>query len=653
MNIPRLRYYCQAAGAFLLIHQKAEAQVDYTNIDPDVFVFSNDSNALDFNNDGIDDVTFRIERFSSTTYNYPTGTEVLSASINIYVSQVNGVMTSDALPNPYKLAHLQPGDEIGPSATWNTEADVLINNFNSGDFGVDGMSAFWKGADAYVGVRFLIGTETHYGWVRLAIQDFTTHPTLPSVVLMEMGYEETADAPITITSESVDVAKNVWIKDEGETGTPSDLVVHFEPANNESEIAEYRIYLQRSTPTVLSIEEIKALPETYYVSVTPQGTDYAVPMTEILDLYYNSPIIADRNYTPLVLSVPNGLGADQYNISVPGNYAAIYTEHAGTIQILTVNQVDSSYASSDFSTTFEPLIKPENTDHYRIFITDQDTCSLETLLSLPENYYTTIAETGMLEYTCIMDENKLITFSGQPALQTKYYSAIICMPDTIIATFPRLYYSSDFYRSVTYFSGQNLLTPKVTLNETNYNGSDIHVTCNNFSDESKVNMYFAYIVPEADTSGFTHRVAAEINAVDRALPIYPTGEYFDFNFPADFKDINGNTLTQTDTYFVYISAFIIEHYSEYPISYPSNAFTLSDARMTEPATIIVYDNILTIYLNENVEIPFQIHSIDCKLVYMNMIHDSQVTVDLSSLPKGAYVVSFPYTQINPKTIIVK
>lgn len=47
--------------------------------------------------------------------------------------------------------------------------------------------------DGHIGVKFNIGGETHYGWIRL---DVNTNDTVPNIVIKDYAYEATADKKI-------------------------------------------------------------------------------------------------------------------------------------------------------------------------------------------------------------------------------------------------------------------------------------------------------------------------------------------------------------------------------------------------------------------------------------------------------------------------
>lgn len=147
----------------LMISSKAYSQIVYTAVTPNFEIdLSPTSGAaadlypIDFNNDGQVDFNFRWDVFtpgqyfmhitSSNQFSYNPGNRVI------------GTGNSNAFGVPYAMP-LDYGTAIGASSTgWTTEQrGPLIGDGGNGNF--------LNLGDKYIGVRFIAGGQTYYGWI--------------------------------------------------------------------------------------------------------------------------------------------------------------------------------------------------------------------------------------------------------------------------------------------------------------------------------------------------------------------------------------------------------------------------------------------------------------------------------------------------------
>jgi len=201
-NLERnLLAYAAAAGAGLLTaSQPADAQIVYTpsNI-PMTFARQNQGLALtklDLNNDGNPDFTFgmlSVAKWSyyGTTSRFKFYLKLLPNQTGNQILQGKQASTAAAVP---------AGKQIGPQDKFAPGGAYL--QFESFDFTATRNSGTWEGIEyAYVGLKFLIDGQVHYGWARIKF------PSPASIVLgypgsMKYGtisgyaYESTPDKPI-------------------------------------------------------------------------------------------------------------------------------------------------------------------------------------------------------------------------------------------------------------------------------------------------------------------------------------------------------------------------------------------------------------------------------------------------------------------------
>ncbi len=180
-----IRRYSAIAGSVALAGSKmAMSQVMYTDVSPDSVIID-DRVKLDFNNDAT--VNFTVSQ-SESDYTYA---EVFVG----YGNTTTGVLGSD-----YVVSALSMGDSIKPSANFSTYAHPDLSKGNENlEFGDAG--------DKYIGVRFTIDSETHYGWVLVNVTGSS------EIIIKEFAYEQTPDKAIVAGDMGGTVTSTVELKD--------------------------------------------------------------------------------------------------------------------------------------------------------------------------------------------------------------------------------------------------------------------------------------------------------------------------------------------------------------------------------------------------------------------------------------------------------
>jgi hypothetical protein len=116
---------------------------------------------LDLNNDGVDDIT--LTKFNSV---YVQSTQAFFFEGGNLVAEPTG-------GNAAIFPPLHKGKPIGSSADFHSSKVKLAWGRDVGHSGHSGYSTGGPWAksspDSYLGVRFLINGETHYGWIRMTV----------------------------------------------------------------------------------------------------------------------------------------------------------------------------------------------------------------------------------------------------------------------------------------------------------------------------------------------------------------------------------------------------------------------------------------------------------------------------------------------------
>jgi hypothetical protein len=182
-----------AAGVGLLAAaQPAEAKVVYTAVN--VTLDRNSSYSLDLNNDGIPD--FEITEFFSQPVRLPLGyhSNALWITPDKHPNRVVA-MTSDS--RPYAAA-LAARNQVGPDSPFQAgySSQVLARSGGSA-YSTFFDGPWFKQPKAYLGVKFVIDGQTHYGWVRVTVAN-----DIDSYTIVGYAYETVPNKAISTGQNS-------------------------------------------------------------------------------------------------------------------------------------------------------------------------------------------------------------------------------------------------------------------------------------------------------------------------------------------------------------------------------------------------------------------------------------------------------------------
>jgi hypothetical protein len=205
----RLAAYALCAGTGMLTFtQPAEAQIDYTPVDVKLQCgphvqnthFCKESALLDF--DGTTEFQLLDGWFNSSvggTGNY--------FSLGLVAKQPGAAV---AVTGSFQEAVLQSGESIGPNQEWKPgkrdEMGVMFSLRNLGCFPSGGWQNIKGG---FLGLRFKIDGQTHYGWAEVSTEFLTAQPCAIRVWLAGYAYNTAPDEPILAGQKTGNDAEEV------------------------------------------------------------------------------------------------------------------------------------------------------------------------------------------------------------------------------------------------------------------------------------------------------------------------------------------------------------------------------------------------------------------------------------------------------------
>ncbi|MCA6363391.1 MAG: T9SS type A sorting domain-containing protein [Bacteroidetes bacterium] len=192
--LKKLKAYSLAAGSLTAV-SALQGQIVYTDINPDVSLNGPSNYNLDMDNNGQPELQFffysLVDSVSSVSMIYQVVFDNTATLGNLFQSYI-------AFPTP-----LNNGDSISPAATdWRDSSYfqgaqylAVYNTYlnQSVSFGN------WLGStDKYVGIRFNINNQPHYGWIRLTIG-----ATANQLVVKDFAYRTSPGVGLTAGQTTV------------------------------------------------------------------------------------------------------------------------------------------------------------------------------------------------------------------------------------------------------------------------------------------------------------------------------------------------------------------------------------------------------------------------------------------------------------------
>jgi len=370
----RLKKYTLTAGAIVTGGAAAEAQIIYTDVDPDSNVIGpGNSYLLDLNNDGTDD--FEIFVFSSTD-TLLNGTYWAVDAVRITPLNQNGVAGSTSSGYPYAF---NAGVPIDDDLTWYFNPNQpLTFEATQGTFVWNGGN-WWLGQDFYLGLKLNINSHSYYGWARLTVGsygEFTVHEyavlTNPDSTIH--AGDTTAVGPIV----QCQPAGSLSSYDDYNNGNGSDLRIRFAPPYNwfgpdELGTAEYRVIVVKAADAAsFDLSAAQAIPASNYTSVQPTGANYyelyldpnatdkdGDPITELQPYNYFVLSLADSVYAQLdTLSDSSLVFMLDYIVPVP----------ADTVRNITLADIADFGNEKDLTVSFDFPDDPTGVNYYKVMI---------------------------------------------------------------------------------------------------------------------------------------------------------------------------------------------------------------------------------------------------------------------------------------------
>jgi len=641
----KLSNYSIFSSAFLLLSNAANAQIIYTDVDPDETAFT-DEVQIDMDNDG--DVDFKLifiaETFTSFSTSElklrinPLGDNNVAFSTQIVPVTYSGLpwatYTGGATQVVFTVAPLiNSGNVIDAELNFSPDLANLYQRLNFNIYSSYDHQAIaggdWEGAvDKFAAFQFYFDGDLFYGWMRLSVD------ILSGITLHDYAYESIANTPIITEIVSYTPIWNL-VEDAGILGTGEDIQFNFTAPGDEEDIDTYRIIcVKKAIADAFTIDIANSLLPEQYLEIIPDGSiAYTAAFTALSKDSDGDLITVSQPYKLFILNV----------MDPAAGYANMISKASESVELIdtvtavldnTIADIDDLGNGLDIKVSFEEAETNQGISEYRVIVVKKDIADVFTLADAEivaiENYIAVAP--GEINYTVFL--NELSTDSDGDLIEpAKYKSFILSVADGTSAALSAISEPSEVITLETQTSVVNSISLE-DIAELG-NGNDIKISFSIPALEQTISAYRVYLVDFATAFDFNVAVAQAVE-LPNYFAVIPDGNDIILNGNATTTDSEGNLITWGVPYYVYVLSVASVYGIEDTLSPQSNQVVLNfpvieNIEEINNADFQIYQSNNIVYLQIN----FQIENNATFTIFNNVgqkIAESKISQGLNEFP---------------------
>lgn len=537
--LDRLKAYGLAAGALAAGAEGADAAIIYTDINPNYTGGIGNQYLLDLNNDNTDD--FRI---------YHDGGSNLFIEPLASANEVLGTGSLGGFAYPYAM---NSNSMISASASGTWFNNAYSTGYQSLNYGSASFGNWVSVSDKYLGLRFQVSGNTHYGWARLDV-NFSGS----TWVVKDYAYEDNAGVGIpagsSVSPMAASGASNVMGSDIDDNSNGTDLEVSFDAGTNENTINEYRIMVVKNNNVgSFNLPAAQAVAMANYTAVTPNGNaTYTQAMASAANDVNGDPIQNGQPYRIFVMSEADGNNANADSLSLPSDTVTLYIPSTPATNV-SASDVGNIGNSTDLEVNFDAGANEATIDEYRVMVVKQANAAsfnLDSAQNVAFFNFHAVNPAGLSSYS----ENIPINVSdvdGDPIEMGQPYQVFV------LATADGMNAGND-----TLSSASNTVTLTLPSSpatnvaaadiDDNNNGTDLEVTFDAAAEESRVGEYRVMVVKSASATTF-NLTNAQAVASGNYSSLAPDGSAsYSTVLDAGANDTDGDAIAINTDYNVFV-----------------------------------------------------------------------------------------------------
>ncbi len=636
----RLANYGLLAAAITGANE-ADAAIIYTDIVPDFAGGLGSEYFLDLDNNAVND--FRIWH---------------NGSSNLYISPLtatNEVLGSGGVTYAYPF-------NLAASAPISSGAGGWFNNgfsggFQSLNYGSCSYGNFCSVVDGYIGLRFDIGGNIHYGWVRIdvdaagnvwSVKDYA-YETIAGTAI---GAGEMVSVPVATPASAVigsDIADN---------SNGLDLQVDFNAGMDETTISEYRLMaVEASQVGTFDQTAAEAVMAANYIAVLPDGSmSYTEVFTAASTDTDGNPIVIGQPYRIYILNMADGVNAMVNTLS--GAAADVTLNTTADIGLSVVgSDVGDAANATDLQVDFDAAANEAGIAEYRVIAvksgTTFDLAAAQALMAPAYEAVTPAGGSYMVGFDAATTDS-----DGDPIVLAQPYTIYVySVADGTTANIDNL------TMSATDVTLDVATQPAVTIYGSdiadNGNGLDLQVNFNPPSNPQGILAYRIIAVKSSAAGSFTQSMGEALPSTAWMSQIHTGAPFYAVVFEAGKTDSDGDLITENQPYTIFVITYANQQQATAnSMSSSTNDITLisyvgldenslsSISAHTNGEGIVINtpEELLTSKLNVSLV------NIQGQVVGSASLVDTKTTINAQGLVSGMYFVRFTSEAGHERTI---
>lgn len=405
------KVFCLTALFFAVFTVNLFSQEVYININPDDFLYPNDSAyIIDMNSDGIDD--FEIHFYL----------EEIMYDIDLWIVGLNG-----------SEIYYEPGtgtdftgifdilDTINENMYWGETSHLIYNSGGN----------WWNAVDKCLGIRLQVSEGYFYGWIRLDGPGYADMLTIK-----DYGYSTIENQYILAGLPVYYKVDNSEVSDIGNDRNGTDLQVTFAKAMGDNDIIEYRLMaVKTENAESFSAEEALLLPAARYHSIQPSNQSTYVETFEESSLDVDGDIIANlQSYRVFVLSYVDL--PDFEGLLSNASQEIMLKTPVENVENINTEDIADYGDGRDLKITFNRISDEATISEYRVYVvdyTDFDSFDRYEAGELTGEYYTAVPPSGQ-NIEIVLDADSK-TVEGLPIGSGGYNIFVMAMTDSVLTDY--------------------------------------------------------------------------------------------------------------------------------------------------------------------------------------------------------------------------
>lgn len=357
---------------------------------------------------------------------------------------------------------------------------------------------------------------------------------------------------ITLTGSSVGKVSNLTVNDINDYGDGRDLEVSFTRVSNESNLNHYRIFVVKSS-NYASFNLSKANVNNHYTWVNKTGGDIRQSLFNGTKDVDGDTIQNGVSYRVYVLSVGNGSNTASNDISsVSSSITLLNNSSVVPISNLGVRDVGDNNNGTDLEVSFKGVAKETSVNHYRILVVKSakaGSFDLSKANVVGAGNYTQVNKAGNGNTTTQILSNNAKDVDGEVIRNDVKYNVFVLTVGN--GSTNAISAASSEITLTTSFAVEPTSQPSASVTANTGSFSDITVSFNRVSNESKVSEYRILVVPASQIGSFKLQDANNVTVAGNYMSIIPNGSNVNQSLQ-NSRDVYGNAVNTDTTYQVVV-----------------------------------------------------------------------------------------------------